>query len=117
MAAILRSPSETIKDLEELDLLFETWKKALGPPPTSPSPNGTEAWLHGFGTQTKWLSGDGWTWWIERYRPPDEIDFVTAKNFISLVIGMLGDRSPQGEAVRYARRVVAYLESETAASS
>lgn len=110
MATSLTAPLETIKDVDELELLFDTWKKALGPTAPPPSSNGTDAWLHGFGTQTKWLTGESWKWWIESFHPPQEVNLETATNFISLIIGMMGDRSPQGEAVRYARRVVAYLE-------
>jgi hypothetical protein len=117
MAKGLTAPSEAMADIDELDLFFDTWKKALGPPPTALA-NGTEHWLHGFGTQTKWLTGESWTWWIETYQPPQTIDLPRAQNFISLVIGMLGNRTdPQGEAVRYARRVVTYLESEANDSS
>ncbi len=111
MAPSLAAPSEEIKDIDELDLFFDTWQKAIGPAAHPPSSNGTEAWLHGFGTQTKWLTGDSWSWWIEAFNPPEHVDVTTAKNFISLVIGMMGDESPQGEAVRYARKVVLFLES------
>ena len=46
--------------------------------------------------------------------PPQGINFHEAQNFISLVIGMLGDRTnPQGEAVRFARQLVSYLEVES----
>ena len=103
-----------MSDLAELDLFFDVWKQALGPKPGSSS-NGTAQWLYDFGTQTKWLTGDTWTWWLERFHPPRQIDPHEAQNFISLVIGMLGTRTnPQGEAVRYAREIVRYLEDGTA---
>ena len=106
----LAAPSHAIADLIELDLFFEVWRQALGPS-SSPTANGTGQWLYDFGTQTKWLTGDTWNWWLERFRPPGDIDISEAQNFIALVIGMLGNRnSPQGEAVRYARRMSTYLE-------
>lgn len=114
MAILLSAPSEAMKDLDELDLFFEVWKQAIGPSSVSQSANGTSSWLHDFGTQTKWLTGAGWTWWLERFHPPRGIDFTEAQNFISLIIGMLGDRTnPQGEAVRFARQLVSYLENES----
>lgn len=104
-----------MSDLVQLDLFFEVWKQALGPSPVDPSLNGTEGWLHGFGTQTKWLTGESWDWWLERFSPPHDIDLATAQNFVSLVIGMLGNRTdPQGQAVQYAREVVGYLEAQGA---
>lgn len=113
MAILLSAPSKAMKDLDELDLFFEVWKAALGPM-AGPSANGTSAWLRDFGTQTKWLTGDSWIWWLERFHPPRGIDFHEAQSFISLIIGMLGDRTnPQGEAVRFARQLVSYLEVES----
>ena len=114
MAILLSAPSKAIKDVDELDLFFEVWKQAIGPSSQSPSANGTSAWLRDFGSQTKWLTGDSWTWWLEQFHPPQGINFHEAQNFISLIIGMLGDRTnPQGEAVRYARQLVSYLEVES----
>lgn len=110
----LAAPSEAMPDISELELFFDVWKRALGPAPMDPSLNGTEAWLHGFGTQTKWLTGDAWTWWIDHFSAPSHIDLPRAKNFLSLIIGMLGTRSsqgPQGEAVKYAREIGHYLEA------
>lgn len=99
-------------DREELNLFFNVWQHAVGPRPDSSAYNGTTSWLYDFGTQTKWLTGDSWTWWLERFRPPHDVDPNEMQNFISLVIGMLGDRTdPQGEAVDYARRMINYLES------
>lgn len=113
MPKILAAPSQAIGDLSELDVFFEVWKQAIGPSAGSAGSNGTAQWLHDFGTQTKWLTGDSWTWWLERFHSPANIDINEAKNFISLVIGMLGERTnPQGDAVRYARRMVTYLEGE-----
>lgn len=110
MPSSLAPPSHGINDLKELDLFFEVWKQAVGP--GSSSSNGTAQWLYDFGTQTKWLTGDSWTWWLERFHPAQDIDLHEAQNFIALVIGMLGNRTdPQGEAVRYARRMITYLES------
>lgn len=94
--------------MTELDLFFQVWQEGLGPTQTT----STEDWLYSFGYQTKWLAGDSWTWWIERFKPPVGIDVDQAKNFVSLVIGMLGNRTnPQGEAVRYARQLAEYLEN------
>lgn len=115
MAKTIAAPSQDFADLSQLDAFFEVWQKAIGPKGSSPSSNGTAQWLYDFGSQTKWLSGESWLWWIERFHPPSGIDIDEAKNFISLVIGMLGDRTnPQGEAVRYARKLISYLEDESA---
>ena len=99
-------------DLSELQLFYETWNKALGPVAQSP----TEVWLDAFGKQTKWLPADSWIWWLEQICPPRQVKPFEAKGFISLVIGMLGQYSPQGEAVRYARKMAEFLDNGAVSS-
>ena len=105
----LRAPSDGMLDLTERDLFFEYWNHAVGP--SSNGSMGTESWLRVFGAQTKWLSGDSWRWWIERFHPPEDIDVNEALNFLALIIGMLEESSPRGEAVKYAGDVFRYLEN------
>jgi hypothetical protein len=113
MAKPLAAPSQAMSDLAELDIFFSVWKEAVGPQ-LGPASNGTAQWLYDFGTQTKWLTGDSWTWWLDRFHPARHVEIHEAQNFISLVIGMLGDRgNPQGQAVRYARQMVTYLEDSS----
>ena len=95
-------------DLSEIQLFYETWNKALGPD-VAQSP--TEVWLDAFGKQTKWLPADTWLWLLEQNCPPSQVDPFEAKGFISLVIGMLGQRSPQGQGVSYARLMVDFLDN------
>ena len=108
MAKPLRTPRGAMPDSSELDLFFETWEKALGPNEMQRSP--TEAWLRAFGAQTKWMGEDSWAWWLEEQRPPDQVDISQAKGFLSLLIGMLGQHSPSGQAIRYAREMVDFLD-------
>lgn len=98
-------------DLGEFNAFFQTWNRAIGPGNGSSSSGKTEAWLRDFGAQTKWLTGESWTWWMNQFSPPSEVDAIEARNFLALLIGMLGDFSPQGEAVQYAREMIQYLEN------
>lgn len=111
-AESLRAPSEGMPDLVERDLFFECWNRAVGSS-SNGSRSPTESWLRGFGSQTKWLTGDAWTWWIKQFRPPEDIDGHEALNFLALTIGILEDRSPRGQAVRYAGEIFRYLEATT----
>jgi hypothetical protein len=106
MAGSLKPPSAAMRDLAELDLFYKTWSRALG---ADGDTNRTGAWLRAFGGQTKWLPAESWTWWLEVREPPEGLDLPQALGFLSLVIGLLGQESPSGEAVRYAREMVEFL--------
>ena len=106
MAMHLRAPMDGIDDLTERSLFYDTWVKALGP--NGPS-NPTEAWLCAFGGQTKWLPAESWVWWLETREPTDALDPHQALGFFSLVIGLLSQLSPSGQAVHYAREMVGAL--------
>lgn len=108
MAERLTPPLEAMTDRSEHDLFFRVWQHALGPAPESRDQ--TDAWLRAFGGQTKWLPDISWIWWLEQYRPLNGVDIDRVKNFLSLIIGLLGDRSPKGEAVGYAREMAEYLD-------
>jgi len=97
---------DAMDDLAERSLFYKTWAKALGPESAT---NPTEAWLRAFGGQTKWLPAESWVWWLETYAPMSTVDSHQALGFLSLVIGLLGQLSPSGQAVRYAREMVAAL--------
>lgn len=99
-------------DLSERDVFFKCWNRAVGPSGNG-SMSPTESWLREFGSQTKWLSGDAWKWWIEQFHPPEAIDVNEVLNFLALIIGILEDRSPRGQAVKYAGEVFRYLENSS----
>lgn len=107
MAGSLTPPLEAIADRSEHDLFFRVWQHALGPAPGSSDK--TDDWLRAFGSQTKWLPNGSWIWWLEQHKPLNGVDIQRVKNFLSLIIGLLGDRSPKGEAVAYAREMAEYL--------
>ncbi|HXV72237.1 MAG TPA: hypothetical protein VEB69_12675 [Acidimicrobiia bacterium] len=106
MAIRLRAPMDAMDDLAERSLFYNTWAKALGPDGAT---NPTEVWLRAFGGQTKWLPAESWVWWLETYAPTSTVDPHQALGFLSLVIGLLGQLSPSGQAVRYAREMAAEL--------
>ena len=95
-------------DLRERDLFYDSWKAALGPETTT---DPTMQWLTVFGSQTKWLPEDVWSWYMEQRCPVDNVDPDLATPFLALVTGLIRRESPHGEAVRYANDLAEYVSS------